>query len=285
MAFKVMLSQAEIPAEDSESGQPEKYTAVFAELPNTMKDSVEIGMTVFLGCGVSRDGSDMKNMYLAAQRYGQEEHGYCMEVESLKRDATFSCIIHWYFNHFVVLDGFRGSKAVLNDPARDVVQVPMEQFDEAFTGLVLTFAPTEVFVPSGKRKSKLAFARKRLKGAGPAVAYIVLSCVISCLFGIINPVMSRIFYDRLLSGRAPDRLRPFIAVLAVVKAFEIIVQWAQTVYNFIVIAHRLSTTCNCDRIQVMDKGAIIDEGTCEALIEKDGYFAELAARQRLDVAG
>lgn len=186
---------------------------------------------VRLDCGVSRDGSNMKNVYLAAQHYGLEVHGYRMEVENLKKEVSFPCIIHWNFNHFVVLDGFKAGKAVINDPARGVVQIPMEQFDEAFTGLVLTFAPTEAFVPSGRRKSTLAFARKRLRGAGPAVAFIVLTSVISYLFGIINPVMSRVFYDRLLSGRAPGWLNPFIAALAALTAFEIIVQWAQTVYS------------------------------------------------------
>ena len=50
----------------------------------------------------------------------------------------------------------------------------------------------------------------------------------------------------------------------------------------IVIAHRLSTIQNCDRILVMDDGSIIEEGTFEQLSEKDGVFAELVARQRLD---
>ena len=182
-------------------------------------------------CGVSRDGSNMKNLFYAARHYGLEAHGYRWEVDYLKKEATFPCIIHWNFNHFVVLDGFKGNKAVLNDPARGLVQVPMEQFDEAFTGLVLTFAPGEAFEPSGKRKSTVAFARKRLKGAGPAVAFIVLTSVISYLFGIINPVMSRIFFDRLLSGQAPGWLYPFILAMSILTAFEIIVQWAQAVYS------------------------------------------------------
>ena len=50
----------------------------------------------------------------------------------------------------------------------------------------------------------------------------------------------------------------------------------------IVIAHRLSTIRNCDRILVMDKGAIIEEGTYRSLLAKNGAFAELVARQRLD---
>ena len=53
-------------------------------------------------CGVSRDGSNMKNIYLAAQNYGLNVHGYRMEVDALREEGTFPCIIHWEFNHFVV---------------------------------------------------------------------------------------------------------------------------------------------------------------------------------------
>ena len=186
---------------------------------------------VRLDCGVSRDGSNMKNVYLAARNYGLDSHGYRMEPEALRNSGSFPCIIHWNFNHFVVLDGFKGNKAVINDPARGIVQVPMEQFDEAFTGLVMTFEPTESFISSGKRKSTLAFARKRLKGAAPAVVFVILTSVISYLFGIINPVMSRIFYDRLLNGLAPAWLQPFLAVMIALAVFQLIVQWAQTVYS------------------------------------------------------
>ena len=50
----------------------------------------------------------------------------------------------------------------------------------------------------------------------------------------------------------------------------------------IVVAHRLSTIRNCDRILVMENGEIIEEGNYESLIEKGGFFAELVDRQRLD---
>ena len=53
----------------------------------------------------------------------------------------------------------------------------------------------------------------------------------------------------------------------------------------IVIAHRLSTIRNCDRILVMDSGAIIEEGKYEDLIAKNGHFAELVRRQQLDMSG
>ncbi len=49
-----------------------------------------------------------------------------------------------------------------------------------------------------------------------------------------------------------------------------------------VIAHRLSTIRHCDRILVLDGGTLIEDGTYEELIEKNGFFAELVERQRLD---
>jgi len=51
----------------------------------------------------------------------------------------------------------------------------------------------------------------------------------------------------------------------------------------IVIAHRLSTIRHCDRILVLDKGKIAEDGNYEQLIAKNGIFAELVARQRIDL--
>lgn len=50
----------------------------------------------------------------------------------------------------------------------------------------------------------------------------------------------------------------------------------------IVIAHRLSTIKQCDRIIYLEKGHIVEDGTYGELIAKNGKFAELVARQRLD---
>jgi ABC-type multidrug transport system fused ATPase/permease subunit len=47
----------------------------------------------------------------------------------------------------------------------------------------------------------------------------------------------------------------------------------------VVIAHRLSTIRHCDRIIVIDKGKIAEEGTFEELMEKKGLFYEMAQRQ------
>ena len=182
-------------------------------------------------CGVSRDGSNAKNVLKAARNYGFEAKGYRYEPETLREQGFFPCIIHWNFNHFVVLNGFRGNHAYLNDPARGNVKVTLEEFDRSFTGICMMIRPGEGFQPEGRRRSTLAFARKRLVGAGAAVAFVALTSIVSYLFGVINPVMSRVFMDRLLTGQNREWLLPFVGILAGLALLQIIVAWAQAVYS------------------------------------------------------
>lgn len=182
-------------------------------------------------CGVSRDGSNAKNVLKAARSYGLTAKGYRYEPEDLKKNGTFPCIIHWNFNHFVVLNGFKGNKAYLNDPAKGSYAVSMETFDKSFTGICLMFQPSENFEPGGKPKSVMAFVKKRLKGTGTAVAFVVLTSIITSLIGVISPVFSRIFLDRLLTGENPEWFMPFIVALGGLGAVQLIVEWIQTVYS------------------------------------------------------
>jgi len=186
---------------------------------------------VRVDCGISRDGSNARNILKAARSYGMTAGGFRYEPEELREKGTFPCIIHWNFNHFVVCCGFKGKYAYLNDPARGTVKVTMDEFDRAFTGICIQFEPSETFVPSGKKKSILDFAAARLKGAGPAVAFVILTTMISYLFGIINPVFTRFFMDRLLTGENRDLLTPFILLLAGVDLLQIVVSAAQTIYS------------------------------------------------------
>ena len=182
-------------------------------------------------CGVSRDGSNARNVLVAARSYGFAAKGYRYEPDSLRTDGQFPCIIHWNMEHFVVLNGFTKDKAVLNDPARGLVSVSMEEFDRSFTGICLILEPGADFTPGGKPKSVLEFARHRLKGAGPAIAFMVLCTIIGSLLGIIQPAFSRIFYDRLLTGQNPEWFMPFMAALIVFSCLQVFIAGVQMLYS------------------------------------------------------
>ena len=126
-----------------------------------------------------------------------------------------------------MLNGFKGNRAYLNDPAEGSYSVPMETFDESFTGICLLFEPGEGFEPGGRQKRMVDFARSRMKGAGAAIAFTVLAAVVSSAFGMIHPSFSRFFLDRLLTPENPEWFLPFLAVLTLVTFVQIAIALAR----------------------------------------------------------
>lgn len=181
-------------------------------------------------CGVSRDGSRAKNVLKAARSYGLDARGYKYETEQLKLNGRFPCIIHWNFNHFVVLAGFKGDKVLINDPARGIIKISMKEFEASFTGVCMMLEPTESFERGGKPKSVLAFARKRLKGTAAAFIFVILTAVISSLIEVINPAFSRVFLDRILTGSNSEWLYPFLLAMIALAMLQVIVTLIRSVY-------------------------------------------------------
>ena len=181
-------------------------------------------------CGVSRDGSNAFNVVRAARSYGFEAKGYRYEPDQLRQRATFPCILHWDFNHFVVCRGFKNGKAYLNDPAKGEVAVSMERFDESFTGVCICLQPGDGFQPGGKPASIAEFAKERLRGSRAALLFVAVTAAIGSVLGMLSPVLSQVFTDRLLTHQSPEWLAPFVAILAGVTAISTVVSAYNAIY-------------------------------------------------------
>src|SRR6185436_9653751 len=139
-----------------------------------------------IACGVSRDGSKASNVVKAAREYGLEAKGFKREPQTL-RALQPPMILHWNFNHFVVLEGFRKWRVFLNDPASGPREVSAEELDQAFTGVVMTFAPGPEFVRQGAPPSLLRALRSRLAGSRAALAFVLLAGLALTVPGIVVP--------------------------------------------------------------------------------------------------
>ncbi len=184
-----------------------------------------------LDCGVSRDGSNAMNVLKAARNYGLKADGYRLDADSIREQATFPCIIHWEYNHFVVLCGFKGNKACLNDPGRGTVYVPIEDFKKGYTGIVLLFDTTDSFETGGKRKSVFAFAGKRLQNAKAALIFTVAVSLISYAFTLINPRLSQWFMDDVLPGKNNALANQYLLAVTAFALVQIAVSWASAVLS------------------------------------------------------
>lgn len=183
-------------------------------------------------CDVTRDGAKAGNIARAARTYGFTATGYRSEPELLKEKAVFPCIIHWEFNHFVVLCGFKRGKVYINDPARGNVVITEKEFDESFTGVCIAIVPGESFTPSGSQSSMLKYARKRMEGAGAALAFVAITTSVTSVGAIAAAGFSRFFMDELLPGQNSGFVGYFMAALAILTFVQILVAWISALYSF-----------------------------------------------------
>ena len=183
-------------------------------------------------CDVSIDGAKAGNIMRAAYNYGMKANAYRYGGKSILKKGSFPCIVFWDFCHFVILNGFRNGKAYLNDPARGMYTVSMEEFDKSFTGFCINLEPGENFVQDGKRENIWEFVRKRLEGSMSGVLFFVVTMIIASLIGIIRPGLLRIYMDVFLSGKSPQIFSWFIIGLFLLAAAEIVSEMIKAVYSF-----------------------------------------------------
>ena len=187
-------------------------------------------------CGVSRDGSSAKSILRAARNYGLEAKGFRMEPEAL--EGTQPAIIHWNFEHFVVFRGFdKKGNAYLNDPGSGPVKWPMEEFRKHFTGICLTFKPTEHFKKEGEQTSILSYIRKNLSGAGEAFWLTFTFALMTAFITLLTPLFTRIFLDEILSGKNADWAMWFFMAMGALAAYQFFVVLLQTRYSKRIAGH------------------------------------------------
>ena len=184
-----------------------------------------------LECSVSRDGCNAKNILVAARHNGMVAKGFSYNsVDALKEEIKFPAIIHWNFNHFVVLCGFKGKNAILADPASGIRKVEMEEFKKSFTGIVLTFEPGEDFVADGSKQSVVKFLLKRLNGAIIPLAFIVIIGFLLSITGSVSSIFSKIFADYILVGTDKTVMMPLMMAMGSVLVIDFVLNSLQSIY-------------------------------------------------------
>lgn len=178
-------------------------------------------------CGVNRDGSKAINIIKAARKFDLEPEGYKVEEIKELKDVEFPAIIHWNFNHFLVLEGFKKGVFYLNDPALGHRKVSYEDFNAAFTGVILTFKKAENFKKSGKKSNLINALKERTKGYEKVILVLFMVGLLMVIPGLVIPIFSRIFVDEILISHATDWIWPLVGGMALTAIFRAVLQHFQ----------------------------------------------------------
>ena len=172
-----------------------------------------------IACGVSRDGSKASNIIRAARRYGLTAKGYSVEPPALA-EIPMPCIIHWNFNHFVVLEGIDRKRAYINDPASGRRRIDLVELDLAFTGVVLVFERGERFEKVGSKPKGIRLLMHELRQSKEAVALLVVVSIAAVVPQIVAAGFSKIFVDEILIQHTRSWLVPLLIGMALTAAFR-----------------------------------------------------------------
>ncbi len=177
-------------------------------------------------CGVSRDGSKAGSMLKVARKYGLKASGYKYESAELK-SLSLPVIVFWNFNHFVVVEGFDKNRWHLNNPACGPISVTNQEFDESFTGVVLTFEPGPEFKKGGEKPMLSRSLRWRARGTATPLTYAILAGLALVVPGLVIPTFIKIFVDEYLVANMSYWVRPLLLGMGITAVLYGALIWLQ----------------------------------------------------------
>ena len=147
---------------------------------------------VRLACSVGRDGTSAAAIRRAAIGYGFEVEAVRAAVDALP-ELPLPAILHWGFNHFVVLESCGRRGAILIDPASGRRRVAAKELADWFTGVALTFVPGAAFNPRPARRPSMEPYRALLGHALPVIGQVIgltaLLVILACLSAMSLPFL------------------------------------------------------------------------------------------------
>ncbi|MCA1916238.1 NHLP family bacteriocin export ABC transporter peptidase/permease/ATPase subunit [Methanospirillum hungatei] len=179
-------------------------------------------------CGISRDGSRAINVIQAARKYGMDAAGYRVEPENLK-DIKMPVIIHWNFSHFMVLEGFGRGKVYVNDPASGRRTISFEEFDNSFTGIVLSIHPGPDFKSGGVRTTFWNMLLPKMKPEILPLLFLLIAGIAMLIPGIALPIANQVFLDQIVLADRQGLLLPLLQYISFFVLLQVFINWIREI--------------------------------------------------------
>ena len=170
--------------------------------------------------GIGRDGASLKTLLDAAAWYGLRGRGVRIgDLDDLTLAAP-GTVLHWNFDHFVVLESATAEAITVVDPALGRRRVPREEASRAFTGIALLLEPGEGFTPSLPGENRLWTFVRSVLGSSDLWRRILGVSVLLQLLALGLPVLTGLVVDRIVPRGETDLLAVVGAGLAAVVVFQ-----------------------------------------------------------------
>jgi ATP-binding cassette subfamily B protein RaxB len=160
---------------------------------------------------ISLKGATLTHLIKIANQLRLATRPIKVEIEDLNK-LVLPAILHWDFNHFVVLTQVRGHKLELHDPARGQRNLSLDEVSKHFTGIALELSPTQDFERKIERRQvRLSQLIGRLRGFGKALTQVFLLAGALEIFAVLSPFFMQLVVDHGIVSEDRD----LVAVLGI----------------------------------------------------------------------
>ncbi len=142
-------------------------------------------------------GTDAQSIIRGAEQLGLRGRGVRVELEDV-RFLPRGTILHWDFNHFVVLDRVQRRSVDIVDPAYGRRTIPLAGFGKHFTGVALAFEPSETFVATPAGRSKVWRYLGKLLSQPGLVARVLVTSITLRVLALALPILTAMVVDRVV---------------------------------------------------------------------------------------
>jgi ABC-type bacteriocin/lantibiotic exporter with double-glycine peptidase domain len=161
-------------------------------------------------CGIGRDGLSALDIVKAARKYGARVRAISLKENDF-RFVALPAIVHWEFNHFIVVERWTPKYVEVVDPAAGRRRMTAQEFDEGFTGVVIMLEPGVQFSREHKvsQLSLGTYARSYIRQAPLALVQVLGASLLLQLLGLVFPLLSEIALNDLIPLKMSDALQLF----------------------------------------------------------------------------
>ncbi|VVE23682.1 ABC transporter [Pandoraea horticolens] len=153
---------------------------------------------------VSLKGAGLGRVIEVAQHLGLGTRAVRLDMAEFGQ-LRLPCLLHWNFNHFVVLKNVSGRIATIHDPSHGIRKMPLTEVSEAFTGVALELWPAAGFAPRAARPAvKLRELLGPVSGLSRSIAQILTLSIALEVFMLVQPFFLQWVIDEVIVSADRD---------------------------------------------------------------------------------
>jgi ABC-type bacteriocin/lantibiotic exporters, contain an N-terminal double-glycine peptidase domain len=191
---------------------------------------------------VGRDGLSARSLVQAARGYGLRVRGISLKNSSDLRFVPLPAIVHWRFNHFVVVEHWTPDFVDVADPQSGRKRLSASEFSDSFTGVVILVEPgSEFSVRSSPRTFTLrTYARQYFRRAPTILVQLILASLVLQIFGLIPPLFTKVLVDNVIPLHLNSVLPMILLGIVVVTVAESLISLLRSLLS-VYLQNRIDT--------------------------------------------